>query len=106
MSGEQLSVRRLFDTIQEISGAYFTRVMIPTQIARFASLLTPIYYRMTKTEPRINPYSLEVLASNSDICHANARHELDYKPRSLCKTINDTVEWFANQHKWLVHQNN
>lgn len=105
LSGERLSVQGLLDTIQEFSGKHFPRVKIPGQIARFIALFTPIYYRMTEAEPRFTPYSLEVLASNSDICNAKARRELGYNPRSLRESINDTVGWFTNYPNQLLHQN-
>ena len=105
LSGEQLTVRGLLDTIQEITGKHFPRVKIPTQIARFASLFTPLYYRLTKTEPRFTPYSLEVLASNSNICHAKAKQEFGYNPRSLRESISDTVKWFTENHNLLVSTN-
>ena len=102
LSGEQITVRSLLDAIQEITGKHFPRVKIPTSLARFASIFTPFYYRLTKTEPRFTPYSLEVLASNSNICHAKARRELGYNPRSLRESLADTVKWYAENHNLLV----
>jgi dihydroflavonol-4-reductase len=105
LSGEQLSVGGLLDTIQEITAIHFPRIKIPTQMASFASRFTPLYYRLTKTEPRFTPYSLEVLASNSNISHAKARREFDYNPRSLRESISDTVKWFTENHNLLASTN-
>jgi len=39
-------------------------------------------------------YSLETLASNSDISSEKARSELGYQPRSLVETLADTIGWW------------
>ncbi len=96
LSGEQISVNSLLDTVQDTSGLHFLRLRIPMSIAQLAARFTSPYYRLTHTKPRFTPYSLEVLASNSRISHGKAQRELGYLPRSLTITIRDTVAWFQN----------
>jgi dihydroflavonol-4-reductase len=100
LSGESISVGELLDTIQEITGRYFLRLRIPFDLARFAALFTPLYYRLVHATPRFTPYSLEVLRSNSNISHAKATRHLDYRPRALRESIRDAVTWFLkpNDH--------
>ncbi|MBM4427703.1 MAG: hypothetical protein FJ031_10735 [Chloroflexi bacterium] len=72
---------------------------IPFDLAKFAALFTPMYYRMANATPRFTPYSLEVLQSNSNISHAKATKELGYHPRSLQESIRDAVKWFLERRK-------
>ena len=97
LSGHKISVRYLLETVREITGRHFFQMKIPFDLAKFAALFTPIYYRFAHASPRFTPYSLEVLRSNSKISHAKATRELDYQPRSLYDSIKDTVKWFLEK---------
>jgi dihydroflavonol-4-reductase len=97
LSGNKISVRYLLETIREITGRGFFQMKIPFDLARFAAYFTPMYYKLAHTTPRLTPYSLEVLQSNSNISHAKATRELGYKPRSIYETISDTVKWFLER---------
>jgi dihydroflavonol-4-reductase len=101
LSGEQLTVRRLLDTIKWITGKQFLRVRIPFRLAQWAAHATPMYYRLTKTKPRFTPYSLETLASNSVISFDKSKRELGYSPRPLHESLADTIHWFR-QNKPLL----
>lgn len=94
LSGQKISVRYLLETVREITGRNFFQMKIPFNLARFAALFTPMYYRMANATPRFTPYSLEVLQSNSNISHAKATQQLGYSPRTLYESIKDTVKWF------------
>ena len=99
LSGQKISVRYLLETVREITGKGFFQMKIPFDMAKFASLFTPIYYKFAHATPRFTPYSLEVLQSNSNISHAKATKELGYSPRSLYESIKDTVKWFLDRKK-------
>jgi len=99
LSGQKISVRYLLETVREITGRNFFQMKIPFNLARFAALFTPMYYRMANATPRFTPYSLEVLQSNSNISHAKATRQLGYSPRTLYESIKDTVKWFLEKRK-------
>jgi dihydroflavonol-4-reductase len=99
LSGQRISVRYMLETVREITGKSFFQMKIPFDLARFAALFTPLYYRLAKATPRFTPYSLEVLQSNSNISHAKATRDLGYSPRSLYESIKDTVKWFLEKKK-------
>lgn len=101
LSGEQLTVRRLLDSVKQITGKGFLRIRIPFRLARLVAKVTPLYYRLTRTKPRLTPYSLETLSSNSVISFEKARRELGYSPRPLSATIADTIRWLI-QNKSLL----
>jgi dihydroflavonol-4-reductase len=99
LGGHKISVRYLLDTVREVSGRAFSRIKIPFSLAEFAAKIAPWYYLKTKTKPRITPYSLEVLQSNSNICHKKAERELGFKSRPIVETIADTVRWFFENRR-------
>ncbi len=99
LSGQKISVRYLLETVREITGKHFFQMKIPFDLAKFAAMFTPMYYRFAKETPRFTPYSLEVLQSNSNISHAKATRELGYSPRSLYESIKDTVKWILESRK-------
>lgn len=94
LSGERITVLRLLQLIRGITGIHAVHIRIPLSVARFATLFTPFYYRLSKIRPRLTSYALETLCSNSNISHAKARRELGYLPRSLSESLADTVRWF------------
>ncbi len=99
LSGQKISVRYLLETVREITGKHFFQLKIPFDLAKFAAIFTPMYYRFANATPRFTPYSLEVLKSNSNISHAKATRELGYSPRTLYESIKDTVMWFLEKKK-------
>ena len=99
LSGHKISVRYLLETVREITGRGFFQMKIPFDLAKFAALFTPMYYKVAQATPRFTSYSLEVLQSNSNISHQKATRELGYSPRSLYESIKDTVKWFLEKKK-------
>jgi dihydroflavonol-4-reductase len=98
LSGEHISVRRIIDTLWDLTGRRFSRIYIPFSLARFAARFTPLIYLHRKIKPRFTTYSLETLRSNSDISHEKATAELGYHPRNLMESLADTVAWFRKHH--------
>ena len=99
LSGQKITVRYLLETVREITGKHFFQMKIPFDLAKFAAMFTPMYYRFANETPRFTPYSLEVLQSNSNISHAKATRELGYKPRPIFDSIRDAVKWFLDSKK-------
>ena len=99
LSGQKITVRYLLETVREITGKHFFQMKIPFDLAKFAAMFTPMYYRFANETPRFTPYSLEVLQSNSNISHAKATRELGYTPRPIFDSIRDAVKWFLDSKK-------
>ena len=97
LSGQKITVRYLLETVREITGKHFFQMKIPFDLAKFAAVFTPMYYRFANETPRFTPYSLEVLQSNSNISHAKATRELGYTPRPIFDSIRDAVRWFLEK---------
>jgi len=102
LSGEQISVRSILQSVLEITGERFSMLRIPIGVARFFAVFTPLYYRLRRLRPRITSYSLETLVSNSRISHERAANELGYQPRPLGESLADTVHWLRQNRHLLV----
>jgi len=99
LGGEQISVRRLLDSVAEITRQGFARIRVPFGLARWVARAAPAYYRMAHARPRITPYSLETLASNSIISHAKAARELHFAPRPVRDSLEDMVAWLRDNRQ-------
>ena len=102
MSGERISIKRLIDTVCDITGRTARLLHIPAPLARFGAIFAPTFYRLTKMRPRLTPYALETVRSNSVISHAKAKRELGYEPRPLRQTFADTIMWFRENARLLM----
>jgi dihydroflavonol-4-reductase len=101
LSGEQISVRDLIQSVQGAIGKRLVKIKAPRWLGRLAAQLMPHYYRLSGARPRFTPYSLEVLASNSFITSDKARRELGYQPRPLALALADTTRWFGENRALL-----
>ncbi|MEW5873364.1 MAG: SDR family oxidoreductase [Chloroflexota bacterium] len=102
LSGEQISVRRILRLVQDALGERRALLKVPLGLARLAAIFAPLYYRLARIRPRLTPYALATLASNSVISNAKARGELGYNPRPLSETIADTVRWFREPLRYAA----
>ena len=101
LSGEQISVEDLIRQVRDHSIRKTKVIKVPIPLVKLAVRFTPYYYRITGRTPRITPYSLETLQSNSVISSRKAAEELGFQPRSLVESIQDSVTWIKNNRKAL-----
>jgi dihydroflavonol-4-reductase len=94
LCGERISVRGLMDAVAEITGTHFPRIRIPYALAGFVSHLAPAYYRLAHARPRLTPYALATIRSNSFFSHEKATRTLGYSPRSVKRSLADSIAWF------------
>lgn len=93
LSGTRVSVRELLELLQQVSGIPMPKCCLPLPVARMLATVSPLYYRLSGQIPRLTPYAISVLRSNSLISSAKAQRELDYATRPISETIRDTVAW-------------
>jgi len=97
LSGEEIRVWDLFQTVAELSGTPAPRLHVNMRLLRALSPLIPLYYWATRQEPLFTSMSLEVICSNCAMSCAKAQRELGFSPRPLRDTLGDTVGWFREQ---------
>lgn len=97
LGGHKITIKDLIEIVNQITGKYTLKIKLPLILAKAIARISPFYARILKIRPRLTPYSIEVLRSNSDISHLKATKELGYNPRPILETITDTVKWFLGE---------
>jgi dihydroflavonol-4-reductase len=97
LSGHQVAVEDLLDTVKLITGAPAPRWCLPFGFARAASHLMPAYYLACRQPPRFTTYSLDVVSSNCLMSYEKAEQELAFSARPFHETMRDTLDWFRQQ---------
>lgn len=101
LSGERIHLTQLMKMVFESTDRPNLSYNLPLKVAKFFTIFTPLYYRLTHSKARLTKYSIETVVSNSLISNDKARTELGYKPRSISVTISDTVRWLMENKKYL-----
>jgi dihydroflavonol-4-reductase len=97
LSGQQISVRQLFNFLEGITGVKAPSLKLPHQLARVTGFFNVLYCNLMKIKPLFTPFSIDVLASNSLVSCQKAQDELGYSSRSIYESIKDTVRWFRQE---------
>ncbi|MGA2112812.1 MAG: SDR family oxidoreductase [Anaerolineales bacterium] len=97
LSGARITVQEIMETVEAILQIPGPNVFVPVWLARWASVFTPLYYRITGAKPKLTPYSVHTVTSNCQISSEKAQRELGYRPRALPQSIADTLKWFLDR---------
>ena len=99
LSGTQVSVSEFRKLVQQSAGIRSHEIKLPGWFVKTIAPLAEIFYKITRTRPRITKYSIETLQSNSRVTCIKAEKELGYRRRPLRETITDTVRWWRENRK-------
>ena len=97
LSGGRVTVDELMTMLEGITGVKKPRYKIPIMLAKTAATFSPIYYRLSRTQPWFTRYSIYTLLSNSLISHEKASNDLGYFPQDIKKSVADNVEWLRER---------
>jgi dihydroflavonol-4-reductase len=89
-------------TAQEVVGIRSPAIVVPFSLAGLVARWAERFYSLTRTTPRFTSYALRTVRDNSVFSHAKARRELGYDPRSLRRSIADTVAWWGEHEPGAV----
>lgn len=97
LSGNYSSLSELSVLISNISDKKTPRLIAPIFLAKLACPFFWIYSAITKNDPLFTFQSLDILLkSPRNISFAKAQKELNFNPRPLELTLNDTFDWYSN----------
>ena len=99
LSGTQVTVSDYRQLVQEAAGIRSHEIKIPGWLLKLIAPLAELFYKITRTRPRITRYAIETLLSNSRITCRKAETELGYRHRPLTETVADTVQWWRENQK-------
>lgn len=94
LSGHWVSMADLAALVSEVTGTSIPRLVFPMWIARLGIPVVALYDRLSGRRPFYTEVALQALASNRNISHERATHDLGYRPRPFQYTVADTLRWF------------
>ena len=93
LSNHYFEIRTILDMLSEIVNRKKIKTYLPLWFAKTTAPLAEVYYKLLKQAPLFTGYSLYTLESNSNFSHEKATKELDYHPRPMEDTLEDTVNF-------------
>jgi len=96
LSNTFISVRRMLDTLSDVSGMKKIKTMLPLWFIRPLAPLAELYYKILHKKPLFTGYSIYTLQSNANFSHEKATRELGYSTRDLRETLSDTVAFLKD----------
>ena len=101
LSGERIRLTQLMEMVFENTTRPNPSFKLPFNLAKFFTIFTPLYYKLTKSKARLTRYALETVVSNSHFSNEKAKRDLGYTPRPIHITISDTIRWFMENKKLI-----
>ncbi len=95
LGGECIELTLLHKLVQMVTKRETPLITFPLPIAKIIAPIAELYYKITKTKPRLTRYALETVFSNSNISSEKATKELGYQSRTLMQSVADTVNWWV-----------
>jgi dihydroflavonol-4-reductase len=97
LSGEHITIKNLFSSLEKISGTPAPRMIVPCWLARIAGVISTPIVLQRKNKPLFTAYSIDVLRSNSAVNSSKAKNSLGFAARPLIDSLRDTVKWFSGE---------
>lgn len=99
LSGHQVSLKKMFSTLKEISGRKRKTAVLASWFVKIFTPIIELHYRIKKTPPLFTGYSLYTLQSNSNFSHEKATNKFGYNPRPFKDTLVDTALWLIDEKR-------
>lgn len=101
LSGHSITIRQLMELLHTITGQQRVKIFLKPGLAYALSLLTSLYYSLSRKKPLFTPYSVHTLTCYYRYSHRKASHILGYKPRPIAESLKDSISWFSQQHQMM-----
>ena len=98
LSGENVTVKRLFDLIAEFTGLRAPTIRVPIPVLRVLALGMELAGKLTGTRPQIDRSQVDEFAGTYGyVDPSKAERELGFTYRSARETVRRTVVWLIDQ---------
>lgn len=97
LSNRYFEVKEILDYAAQASGHKKIHTKLPAWFARVSAPLAEAYYKILRQPPLYTRYSLYTLQTNANFDHGKATRELQYQPRDMQRTMEDTVAFLRRQ---------
>lgn len=97
LSGQWRSLREIAQLTAKYSGHPAPRLVVPIWLAHIFQPVMAKLAQINGSQPIYTRAMLAAMRSNQQISHDRAARDLGYAPRPFEETIQDTLNWFAQQ---------
>jgi dihydroflavonol-4-reductase len=91
---QNLTLRQIFEKLEQISGCKAPTVQIPYFVAYLAGMASTGWANLSGKEPRAPLDAVKMASKKMFASHAKAARELGFRPGSADKALSRAVEWF------------
>ncbi len=99
LSGHYVSLADLYHMLRELKGNGKNLPVLPYWLAKIGVPFLKLWARMTGSTPLYTRESVEILkTAHKRISSEKAGRELGYHPRTFRETLQDTINWFRENH--------
>ena len=98
LGGEKLTIKEFFELMTKADQRIkLPSIVIPVPLAKFVARCTEFVSRLFGIEPFFTEFAIRVLQSKHIISSQKARKDLNYNPRPIFESIEDSLEWHKEQ---------
>jgi len=101
LSGHSITIRQLMELLHTITKQQRVKIFLKPALAYALSLLTSLYYSLSKKKALFTPYSVHTLTRYYRYSHRKASHMLGYEPRPIVESLKDSISWFSQRHQMM-----
>ena len=94
LSGHKASLGDIAAIVSETLRISAPRLVCPMPLARIGLPFIDAFSRLSGRQPLYTSVSLKTLCENQSVSHEHATDDLNYQPRPLRETLEDTLSWF------------
>lgn len=93
LSGENVSVKKMFEYLSEVNGIKPPKIKIPLPIVRIFAPFMSLYYKICGQKPLFTPTAISILNSNGNFDNSKAKQELDFDPIPAKESLHSEYEF-------------
>ncbi len=99
LSGHYIPLSDIYEMLRKIKGGGKKLPLIPFWLARIGVPFLGLWAGITRSKPLYTSESIEILkTAHPNISSDKAAKDLGYTSRPFEETLQDTIEWFKNNH--------
>ncbi len=99
LSGEYATVKDILENVKEMFNLKYKVSYLPIRLAKIFAYIYEQWCLKMRKPLYFTPYAVTVLDSNSKFSYKAASDTFNYQPRSLKKTLYDTIQWLKDNKK-------
>lgn len=96
LSGYQITLKQLFHILSHLTDRKMPKIRLPYCLLKMFIPLATWLAKKRGQVPTLTSYALYTISSNSLFSHEKATLELNYMPRHIARTIEDTFTWYQS----------